>query len=154
MDSDFEKKLGRQKVRPLPAAWREEIMRTAHGSALSGQPSVRESVQPLPLRVALKLWMELFWPARRIWAGLAAMWLLILLANLNFPAGAPQMMATTSPQAADLIMAFREQEQTLAELTGQPQSKAAGTREPQDADRPKTVAPQPRSESLRQWAVA
>ena len=138
MDSDFEKKIERQKVRPLPAAWREEIMRTAHESALSGQPSVRESVQPLPLRVALKLWMELFWPARRIWAGLAVAWVVIVFMNL---AGARHLEMAShdfTPPSPAVLMAWREQEWAFVGM-----SEPAATKE---VDHPKTVAPRPRSE--------
>lgn len=34
----------------------------------------------LPLCALLKLWRELIWPARRIWAGLATTWVFILIA--------------------------------------------------------------------------
>jgi len=84
------------------------------------------------------IWRELIAPARRIWVGLAAVWLLILAANLNFHTNAPRMIVTTPPRSADLIMALREQKQMLVELTGRPEAKAA---EP-----PKTFVPQPRSD--------
>ena len=84
------------------------------------------------------LWHELIVPARRVWAGLAAVWLLILLANLRLDAGAPRMTATNSGHSADFMMALREQEQAMAEWTGRSESKAV---EP-----PKPFLPQPRSE--------
>jgi hypothetical protein len=92
----------------------------------------------LPLKIAITVWRELIWPARRIWAGLATAWMLILIANLNFRAGTPRITATTSPHSADFIMALREQEQVMAELTERPESKAAAP--------PKPFVSQPRSE--------
>ena len=138
MDSDFEKKLERQKVRPLPAAWREEILRTANESALSGQASVRESVQPLPLRVALKLWLELFWPARRIWAGLAVAWAVIVFVNLDVARHSELASHDFTPPSPAVLMAWREEEWAFLGMSEPATTKAA--------DRPKTVAPQPRSE--------
>jgi hypothetical protein len=80
----------------------------------------------------------LIWPSRRSWSGLALVWLLILVANLDFHASTPRMMATTSPRSADFIMAFREQQQVMAELTDRPKAKAV---EP-----PARFGPRPRSE--------
>ena len=138
MDSDFEKKLQRQKVRPLPADWREGVLRMAHESALSGQASVRESVQPLPLRVALKLWLELFWPARRIWAGLAVAWVVIAFINLDGARHSELVSHDFTPPSPAVLMAWREQEWAFIGMSEPATTKAA--------DRPKTVAPQPRSE--------
>jgi anti-sigma factor RsiW len=91
-----------------------------------------------PRAVLLECWRQLIWPSRRIWSGLAAVWLLILIANLDFHASTPRMMATTSPRSADFIMAFREQQQVMAELTDHADVKAI---EP-----PTQFVPRPRSE--------
>jgi anti-sigma factor RsiW len=91
-----------------------------------------------PRIVVLECWRQLIWPSRRIWSGLAAVWLLILIANLNFHASTPRMMATTLPRSADFIMAFREQEQVLLELTDRSDAKAVSP--------PTRSAPRPRSE--------
>jgi len=90
------------------------------------------------LRCPQNFWCELIWPARRIWTGLAAAWLLILVANLHLSAGSPRMAAATSLRSADFILAFREQEQVLAELTDRA--------EPKVVEPPKQFVPQPRSE--------
>jgi len=39
-------------------------------------------VESLPLRALLTLWRELIWPCRRTWAGLAAVWLVLLTLQL------------------------------------------------------------------------
>ena len=105
----------------------------------------RTSTKPsLPVHVAFKIWRELIWPSRRIWTGLAAVWVFILMVNLNLKVSGPRAIVTNS-SSADFMMAFREQEQVLAELTGR--------LEPKVAEPKKQFVPQPRSEGLRQWKV-
>jgi len=89
--------------------------------------------------VLLAFWHELIWPSCRIWAGLAAAWLFILVANLHLQTGGPRRVATDSPVPADFMMTLHEQQQMMAELIGRSESKAAVP--------PKPFAPQPRSEA-------
>jgi hypothetical protein len=96
------------------------------------------SANALPLKIVFIVWRELIWPARRIWAGLAATWVLILLVNLDLMAGMARMTAASSPRSSDFIMALREQKQMIAELTEPPT--------PNLAEPPKPFIPQPRSE--------
>ena len=104
----------------------------------------RKSISTLSPKVALlECWRELIWPARRIWIGLATAWVLILAVNLNLKSGGPNMSATKSSGSADFIMALREQEQVMAELTERPEPKAV---EP-----PRQFVPQPRSERRREF---
>jgi len=84
-----------------------------------------------------KLWLELIWPCRRIWAGLAAIWILIFTVNLS-QRDPSEMMAQKTPPSPEMILTFRQQEMLLAELTGQ--------NEPQTAEHPKTFSPRPSSE--------
>lgn len=93
----------------------------------------------------LECWQQLIWPSRRIWAGLAAVWLGIILVNTNSRASAPRMTATTSSQSTDFVMAFREQEQVLAELA--PRST------PQLVLPPKRFVPRPRSEGRERFSM-
>ena len=83
-----------------------------------------------------KLWQELVWPSRRIWAGLAAIWIGILILNFSQRDNSPAMaMKSRSPQ---MIMTWQQQERLLAELIG--------PNEPGVAEPPKRVGPRPRSE--------
>ena len=83
-----------------------------------------------------KLWQELVWPSRRIWAGLAAIWIGILILNFSQRENSPAMaMKSPSPQ---MIMTWQQQERLLAELIG--------PNEPGVAEPPKRVGPRPRSE--------
>jgi hypothetical protein len=83
-----------------------------------------------------KLWQELVWPCRRIWAGLAAVWLGILIVNFSQRDHSPGM-AMKSPSPT-MILTFQQQERLLAELIGPDELRAA---EP-----PKTFLPRPSSE--------
>jgi hypothetical protein len=83
------------------------------------------------------LWRELIWPSRRIWAALAAVWLLILAANFTMRDRSEIKMAK-SPLSPKVIMAFRQQQQLLSELIG-PDDRPM-------AEPSKTYSPRPASE--------
>jgi hypothetical protein len=83
------------------------------------------------------LWRELIFPCRRIWTGLAAVWILIFIVNFSQRDGSQTMMAKSAP-SPEMILTFRQQEMLLAELIGQ--------NEPQTAEPPKTFSPRPSSE--------
>jgi hypothetical protein len=83
------------------------------------------------------IWRELIWPSRRIWAGLAAVWVLIFVFNFSQRDPA-ELLARKSPPSPEMILTFRQQERLLAELIGPNETQAA---EP-----PKPFLPQPRSE--------
>ena len=61
-------------------------------------------------------WRELIWPCRGIWAGLAAVWILLLAANLSWT-DRPTAIARRAPEpSAEVLLAFWRQERSLAEL--------------------------------------
>ena len=91
------------------------------------------------LRCSKTFWQELILPSRRTWSGLAAVWLLIIAVNV---AERDRSHAGTS-SAAPAIMSFKEQQKILNELI-------ANRTPVSEADRPKTIVPQPRTELL-QW---
>jgi len=84
------------------------------------------------------IWRELIWPSRRIWAGLAATWILIFVFNLSQRDPAERMARRSPPPSPEMILTFRQQEKLLAELIGPNEAQAV---EP-----PKPFLPQPRSE--------
>jgi hypothetical protein len=132
-DDQFEQRLRRQELRPIPKAWREEILEDARRAAPRQSGLVRE---PGPVGIT-RMFLSLFWPHPRAWAGLAAVWVLIL--GLNFvtreaePSSTADRAATPSAEMRRLL---RQQEQLLAELV----------RETPDASEPKRDRTQPRSE--------
>jgi hypothetical protein len=138
-EDQFEKRLRGQPCRPVPPSWREEILRTARAAA-PGSPA-RAGRQPASSStVAAWLW-GLLWPHPRAWAGLAALWLVVLGFNLATREPGRQEMARRaprpSPQMRELL---RQQEQLLAELVG-PIGRAEAAR-----PKPEPAAPQPRSQ--------
>jgi len=86
----------------------------------------------------LLIWRELIFPCRRIWAGLAAIWILIFVVNFSQRDKSEMMASKTPLPSPDMILVFRQQERLLAELTDQKETPIA---EP-----PKRFLPQPRSE--------
>lgn len=129
-DDQFEKRLQRQPLREIPSAWRKEILSVAECAAGSRHSS------PVPRHTPW--WRELFWPCPQAWAGLAAVWLMILGASFatgETPAMASRQITPPSPQVRELL---KQQGQLLAELVGRVEET--------DADRHKRLAPQPRSQ--------
>ena len=84
-----------------------------------------------------KLWRELVWPCRQVWAGLAAVWVVILA--VNFSASDTELVAGKSPPPfPEMTMTFPQQEKLLAELMG--------PNEPRVAVPLKSFSPRPSSE--------
>jgi|SRR5580692_11380141 hypothetical protein len=93
---------------------------------------------PFFVNVLLAFWRELIWPCRRIWAGLAAIWVLIFAVNFSQRDKSEMMAGKTPLPSPEMILVFGQQERLLAELTDQKETPVA---EP-----PKLFLPQPRSE--------
>ena len=105
---EFEQQLRSQPLRPVPQAWRAEILRAAERAA-----PVHEST---PAARHLPGWREWFWPCPPAWAGVAATWLLILVLNLtgrSAPGSATQKSAPLTPQLVKLVI---EERRLLTEL--------------------------------------
>jgi hypothetical protein len=115
-ENPFEKRLQGLPQRPVPPAWRQEILSAAR-QMRSGQPDV-VTLKPLISRFNVMV-AELLWPNPRAWAGLAALWVVVL--GLSFanrestPPGFARQSALPSPQMRELL---RQQEQLMAELVG------------------------------------
>jgi anti-sigma factor RsiW len=122
-------------IKPSPAAQ----SRWVKAVAATDQPEFIRALTPK--RILYECWRQLIWPSRRIWTGLAGVWLLILVVNLHLGTGASQMTVTASPHPVDLIQVLQEQQQVLAELTGQTELKVA-----EPPKRSKQPVTQPRSE--------
>jgi len=133
-DKQFEKRLQRQPLREVPAAWRKEILIAAREAGTSRHASpVTGDGFLLTLRQQLS---TLLWPDRRAWAGLAAAWVLILAANVASRGDStPATASSVAPPTPQLREMLREQEQLLAELFDQPSA----------ADRSKPRLPRPQS---------
>jgi len=126
-----------QSAAPRLNAIRREVVSGLNHQVTKSQ-SWTENLVSWCLGGSSKLWLELVWPCRRIWAGLAVVWILIFAVNFSQHDKSELMARKSPPSSPEMILAFRQQEILLAELIGQ--------NEPQVAGRPKTFSPRPSSE--------
>ncbi len=94
-----------------------------------------------PLTAFREWWQEVIWPCRRIWAGLAAVWVMILAGNYSLQNHSPSLAAKSPPPSQEMLMSFKDQQKILAELWT---DQAA----PREAVRREFLAPKPRTESV------
>jgi len=138
---EFEKWLQRQPLRQMPGAWRDEILSAARQASLAHHaPRTTHHAPPSPslLSTIHHQLSTLLWPHPVAWAGLAAVWLVILGINLTTRDASQMVAKHASPVSPQVFMAFQEQERLLSELLG--------PRETPVAERPKPRLPRPRSE--------
>src|ERR1017187_4598651 len=128
---DFEQKLQRQPLRQIPGEWREEILATAE-SAVGAPKRSEGGLNPI------SWWRRLLWPHPQAWAGLAAIWIVILAVDFSLRDKTPAVAGKSLPPSPEVIVELRQQQRMLAELIG--------PRDTSDADRSKSFVPQPRSE--------
>jgi hypothetical protein len=136
-EDQFEKRLQNQPRRPVPPAWREGILSAARQAACERRS--RPLSCPCLLSTLNSQLSALLWPHPRAWAGLAAIWLLVL--GLDFAAREPfasEVAGRAAPPSPQMRKLLQQQEQLLAELVGPKEAHAA--------DRPKPAAAQPRSQ--------
>jgi hypothetical protein len=93
----------------------------------------------LSLAILRRAWLELIWPCRRAWASLAALWLVVLAANIQMKATSPSMPAARSAPTHEVAHAFQEQRRILAELL--PPVKPLPIHAPRPDARPRSDRP-------------
>ncbi len=131
---DFEQRLQRQPLRPVPTEWREEILAEAgRGSRVEGRAQNWVRSPSLVSRLS-----TILWPHPVAWAGLAAVWIFIFTVDFSVNDRAPSVAEGYSPPPTEVMVELRQQQRLLAELMG--------PRETRDADRQKNSLPRPRSE--------
>jgi hypothetical protein len=143
---DFEQKLSRQPLRQVPAGWRGEILAVA--DANRQQVRSGEVGRGFTSAATRRSWFStlnaqlstLLWPHPTAWAGLAAVWILILAVDFSARDKAPVMTEKSAPQPPEMMVELRQQQRLLAELIG--------PRDTGEADRSKPLVPQPRSERV------
>jgi len=141
---DFEKRLERLSIRPIPGEWRQEILQTANAARPSGNhaPSPSLKTQNPKLKTFLT---ELLWPCPQAWAGLAAVWLVIL--TLNFAMREPRSeMAQETVATLQSVATMMEQRRLYLEL--------ADLHPKETAEPPKPGAPRPRSDRRTEYQFA
>ena len=146
---DFEEHLQRQPLRKVPAAWREQILSAARQAASAQSvpcPRPRAHAWPSLLSTIHSQLSTLLWPHPAAWAGLAAVWMVILGVNLTTQDTALRVAKRAASPSPQVFMAFQEQQRLLTELIE--------SREVPVAERPKPAPPRPRSERRRDLMVA
>jgi hypothetical protein len=133
---NFEQKLQRQPLRQVPAEWRGEILVAADVNRRD-RPVREFTFAATPFGRFLS---TLLWPHPRAWAGLAAVWVLILAVDFSIRDKSHVLSEKSSPPSPEVIVELRQQQRLLAELIG--------PRDTSDADRSKPLVPQPRSERV------
>ena len=91
------------------------------------------------LRTLAVPFRELIWPCRRTWAGLAAVWVALLVFNLTQAERGQTVAAEAATSPGGMRLTFLEQQRLLDELIGPPPPTSP-------AEPPQRPNPQPRSE--------
>ena len=105
--------------------------------AASDATTARGTQDAVLVRLPVRIWKELFWSCRRVWAGLAAAWLVIIAVNfqsLEEPANIQSGSSNASPAFWTFLL---EQKQLLAEL-GDIAPPAESPPKPAPAPRPRS----------------
>jgi hypothetical protein len=146
---DFEKRVQRQTLKQVPAEWREDILSAAR-QASSPQHATRNAQDASRWRSVLSTFNSqlsaLLWPHPVAWAGLAAVWVVIMGINVRTQDATTVIAKRASPTSPQIFMAFQEQERLLSELIG--------PRDTPVAEQPKPRLPRPRSEGRRALVMA
>jgi len=116
-----------QAMEPRLDAIRRDVL-AGLGKAVRREPSPN---------LIVRLWVEVFWSCRRIWGGLAVVWMGLCLFNLaqRDPA---ELRLARSPAPVPTMATLQEQERMLNELLAD-RSVAS------EAIRPREFVPKPRS---------
>src|SRR6266404_1346443 len=145
---DFEQRLQRQPLRQMPVDWRHEILSAAQGASV--QPESLRGAHQVPrwrsiLSTLNSQLSTLLWPSPAAWAGLAAIWLLLLIVNASISDKSIAVARALPRPAPERLMAWREQERLLTELLG--------PREMPVAEKPKPAPLSPRSERHNEFLI-
>lgn len=133
---EFEKHLQSQPMRPVPPHWRQELLSAArqasvaHNSARAGHRA--HASHSLLSTINSKL-STFLWPHPAAWAGLAAIWVIVLGLNFTTQDAALRIAKHTSPASPELLMAFQEQQRLLNELIGPHETPSAEPPKPSPA---------------------
>jgi hypothetical protein len=132
---DFEKRLQHQTLRQIPPEWRAEILSVVRPA------TARFSLARTPLAALFKLGRELILAYPRIWAGLAAAWIVIFALHFSSRDTSPALVKNSPPPSREMLAAIQNQKRMLAEML-------LDSVKSNDADRPKSSAPAPHSERV------
>ena len=121
----FEQRLARQLLRPVPTEWRDAVLPRAGdlqspnlASAAATDGDYKSPARVFQLSTFNSQLRDWLWPCPQAWAGLAAVWVLLLAVHFaDDSAPARSAHAASRPiSPAELHYAWREQQKLLAEL--------------------------------------
>ena len=122
-----------------------KILLEQHQAATPKLDAVRNSVINAELRGAeispnwgVLCWRELIFPCRRIWTGLAAVWVLLFIVNFSQRDNLSGVTGKTA-RSGEVSMSLQAQQRWMNELL-------ADRSAPPEADHPRNLTPKPRTE--------
>ena len=127
---EFEQELRRQPRRAIPSEWRAEILEAAYASRRDPASGFAPHTTGGPW------WRKWLWPCPQAWAGLAAVWVILValhIAASSAPPSTPMQFRDSEKQ-----MAVAAQRRELARLLDVPADPGPSS---------KATVPGPRSES-------
>ena len=139
----FERRLQNRPLKEIPGEWRKEILAAAMSRGASDERREPEISWQSMLVARLA---SVFWPHPKAWAGLAAVWVCIVMLNFSShekPHRAAEK-AATAPQP-EMVAELKQQHLMFAELLG--------TTELRVADRPKSYSPKPQGKRMEIFTV-
>ena len=124
----------------------DQIVRMRWAKAIEAAAAPAPVRRPAPITAIFEWGQDMIGPCRRIWGGLAVIWVVILAVNFSMRADAQTRAMKSSPSSPEMIMAFQQQERLLVELIG--------PRETRNAEPSKLFLPQPRSQRRMEHLTA
>jgi len=146
---DFEQRLCQQPLRQIPAAWRDQILVAADVNRRN-RPTREFTCAAATFRSLLSTLNHqlstLLWPNPKAWAGLAAVWVVILAMNFTTRDESKTAAKKSPPPSPQVLMALQQQKRLLTELIGQLATP--------EAEPPLPFLPRPRSERRDEMLTA
>jgi hypothetical protein len=128
MNDEFEKHLSEIALNPPPEEWREQILARANPR----EPAT------------LPWWQEWLWPCPQAWAGMAALWVIMLAMNWNGGSSARSSSTSARVMPEDALSPYspaRIAEALEAEFPFPDTETEPVAKRPSPADRPRSCRP-------------
>jgi hypothetical protein len=134
---DFEKQIQRQLLRQIPSEWRADIL-TAAQSVVGARLSTL-NLRPSLLSTLNTQLSTVLWPHPKAWAGLAAVWILILALNFSTRDHSEIVAKKSAAPTPEVVAELQQQKLLFAQLIGSSDAREA---------EPPKFFPRPRTERI------